>query len=164
MTLHGSLYRVALLITLVSFVPLGASAAEAGSDRPEFLNSPEALKQDWPFSEAVRAGDFVFLSGQIGTDANGRVVPGGIRAEARQTLENIKTVLERNGLGLEDVVKCTVFLADIAEWPVFNEIYREFFERPYPARSAFAASGLALNARLELECIAYAPRRSHTQH
>lgn len=157
MTLHISSYRAALLLALASLVSLAASAAETGPDRPQFLNPPESALQNYPFSEAVRAGDFVFLSGQIGTDANGRVVSGGIRAEARQTLANIKAALERNRLGLEDVVKCTVFLADIAEWPVFNEIYREFFKQPYPARSALAASGLALNARVEVECIAYAP-------
>lgn len=128
------------------------------ASKPQFLNSNEALARNWPFSEAVRAGDFLFLAGQLGDDgATGKVVPGGIGPEARQTLNHVKDVLERNGASLADVVKCTVFLADIAEWPAFNEVYREFFKPPYPARSAFAASGLALNARVELECIAYQP-------
>jgi enamine deaminase RidA (YjgF/YER057c/UK114 family) len=71
----------------------------------------------------------------------------------------VKRVLEANGATLSDVVKCTVFLADIAEWPAFNTIYREVFKKPYPARSALGASGLAMNARVELECIAYVPQK-----
>ena len=138
---------------------LGASAL-AADDAPQFLNSPEADARGLPFSEAVRAGDFLFLAGQIGDDLKtGKVVPGGIVPEARQTLQHIKSVLERNGASLKDVVKCTVFLADIAEWPAFNNVYREFFAKPFPARSAFAASGLAMGARVELECIAYVKQK-----
>ena len=129
------------------------------SARAEFLNSPESLARNFPFSEAVRAGDFLILSGQVGDDpATGKLVPGGIRAEARQTLNHVKATLERNGASLSDVVKCTVFLADISEWATFNEVYREFFRQPFPARSALGANGLALGARVELECIAYQPR------
>lgn len=126
--------------------------------KPEFLNSKESLERGLPFSEAVRAGDLLFLAGQIGDDpATRAVVPGGIVPEAQQTLRHIKSVLERNGASMADVVKCTVFLADIKEWPAFNEVYRQFFKAPFPARSAFAASGLALDARVEVECIAYVP-------
>jgi reactive intermediate/imine deaminase len=136
-------------------------SASAAQDQPEFLSSPEASELGLPFSEAVRAGELLFLSGQIGTkEGSLEIVPGGIQAQARQTLNNIKSVLERYGYSMSQVVKCTVFLADIAEWPAFNEVYKEFFRAPYPARSALAASGLALNARVELECIAYAPRAS----
>jgi 2-iminobutanoate/2-iminopropanoate deaminase len=130
------------------------------SDRkPEFLNSPEAAARNWPFSQAVRAGDFLFLAGQIGTDASGKVVAGGIVPESRQMLENIKAVLEENGASLRDVVKCTVFLADMAEWSTFNGVYTQFFTKPYPARSAFGANGLALNSRVEVECIAFVPQK-----
>lgn len=133
-------------------------AAALAADQPQFLNSPRAVELDRPFSEAVRAGDFLFLSGQIGEiPETGKLAEGGLEAEARQTLINIKRVLEANGSSLGEVVKCTVFLADIAEWPAFNTVYRQFFQKPYPARSALAASGLAMNARVELECIAYAP-------
>lgn len=136
-----------------------ASAVAAERATPEFLNSPDAARANLPFSEAVRAGDLLFLSGQIGYEpATGKVVPGGIKAEARQALTLIKGILTRNGSSLADVVKCTVFLADIAEWPTFNEVYGEFFKAPFPARSALAANGLARNARVEVECIAYAPR------
>lgn len=137
-----------------------AAATSGAADKPQFLNSQAALQLDRPFSEAVRAGDFLFLSGQIGEDpATAKLAPGGIEVEARQTLANVKRVLEVNGATLGDVVKCTVFLADIAEWPAFNTVYREFFKKPFPARSAFAASGLAMNARVELECIAYVPQK-----
>lgn len=145
-------------IVIALLAPFASAAEPSDADQARFLDSPQALQRDLPFSEAVRAGDLLFLSGQIGNDeATGRPVPGGMVAEARQTLQHIKSVLERNGSSLADVVKCTVFLADIAEWADFNKVYREFFKQPYPARSALGTSGLALGARVELECIAYAP-------
>ncbi|WKW13470.1 RidA family protein [Pseudogemmatithrix spongiicola] len=110
-----------------------------------------------PFSPAVRVGDLLFLSGQIGTDAsaNGGLIAGGIEAETRQTLENIKRTVEAVGSSMDKVVKCTVMMADMAEWDRMNVVYREFFpEGRLPARSAFGASGLALGARVEIECIA----------
>ena len=107
-----------------------------------------------PFSPAVRVGDLLYLSGQIGTDSTGKVVAGGINAETRQALENIKDVLKRTGSSMDRVVKCTVFMADMSEWATMNEIYVTFFPVHKPARSAFGATGLALNARVEIECIA----------
>ena len=77
-------------------------------------------------------------------------------AEAKQTMDNIRTSLEAHGLSLEDVVKCTVMLADMREWAAFNEIYKSYFTPPYPARSALGANGLALGARVEVECVAAA--------
>ena len=140
-------------------VLVSASAPGAERAKPEFLNSPESATRNLPFSEAVRAGDFLFLSGMIGFDpATDKVVPGGIKAESRRALTLIQDALKRNGASLADVVKCTVFLADIAEWPIFNEVYVEFFKKPFPARSALATSGLARNARVEVECFAYQPR------
>jgi 2-iminobutanoate/2-iminopropanoate deaminase len=148
------------LRTFFTAAALLLAASGAAADKPQFLNSPRALQLDRPFSEAVRAGDFLFLSGQIGENPEtGKLAEGGIEGEARQTLTNVKRTLESNGAALTDVVKCTVFLADIAEWPAFNTVYREFFHKPFPARSALAASGLAMNARVELECIAYVPPR-----
>ncbi len=111
-----------------------------------------------PFSPAVRVGDVIYLSGQIGTDpgANANaVVPGGIEAETRQTLNNIKRTVEAVGSSMDKIVKCTVMMADMAEWDRMNVVYREFFTPgKLPARSAFGTSGLALNARVEIECIA----------
>lgn len=110
-----------------------------------------------PFSEAVRVGDMLYLSGQMGVtmgDGAIAVVPGGIEAETRKAIENMKAVLERHGSSLDQVVKVTVMLADMADWPGFNAIYVPYFKKHLPARSAFGANGLALGGRVELECIA----------
>lgn len=118
----------------------------------EFRTSDEMA--GLPFSEAVRVGNLLFLSGQLGRDASGRVVPGGIAAETRQTMENIKAALARHGSSLDRVVKATVFLADMDEWAEMNSVYVTYFAEHLPARSALGASGLALGARVEIECIA----------
>jgi reactive intermediate/imine deaminase len=150
------------LIRAVSVVLLAAVPALAGG-RPtvEFLSSGKVLPPELPFSEAVRVGDVVFLSGQIGLVPGKReLVPGGIAGEAKQTMENIRATLEGIGLGMQDVVKCTVMLDDMAEWGAFNEVYETFFDGHYPARSAFGADGLAMAARVEIECIAAARQAS----
>lgn len=114
--------------------------------------------QAMPFSEAVRVGDLLFVAGQVSNLPGTRtIVPGGIAAEARQTMENMKAILERHGSSLDHVVKVTVFLADIKEWPAFNAVYVEYFKGNLPARSALGANGLALGARVEVECIATVP-------
>ena len=105
-----------------------------------------------PFSPAVRVGNMLYLSGQIGTGPDGRLVAGGIEAETRQTMENIRDVLERTGSSMDRVVKCTVMLADMREWEAMNGVYTTYFPRNKPARSALGASGLALGARVEIEC------------
>ncbi len=121
----------------------------------QYLNSPALEKLNFPFSEAVRVNDMLYLSGQIGNvPGQKKLVEGGIEAETRQTLENIKSTLQRYGSDMDGVVKCTIFLADIAEWPRMNEVYKTYFKSHYPARSAVAGSGLALSARVEIECIA----------
>jgi reactive intermediate/imine deaminase len=125
---------------------------------PEFINMVEPWP--YPFSSAVRAGDLLFLSGQIGSEVvNGapKVVSGGIDAETKQALENIKGILAKAGSSMDRVVKCSVMMADMAEWPRLNEIYATYFPGKKPARSAWGANGLALGARVEIECIAYAP-------
>ena len=99
---------------------------------------------------------FRSLTGQLGTlPGTTQVATGGIDAEARQVMENIKAVLERHGTSLDHVVKCTVFLADMKEWPAFNAVYRQYFPNHFPARSAFGTTGLAFGARVEVECIAW---------
>ena len=122
----------------------------------EFLNSGKVLPDDLPFSEAVRVGNTLYLSGQMGiVPGTMRMAPGGVRDQVRQTMENIKTSLEAHGATMQNIVKCTVMLADISDWPAFNEVYRTYFEEGrYPARSAFGANALALGARLEIECVA----------
>jgi 2-iminobutanoate/2-iminopropanoate deaminase len=108
-----------------------------------------------PFSEAVRVDHMLYLSGQLGFNAEtSSLVEGGIGPETRQTLENIKAVLEKHGSSMAEVVKCTVFLADIKEWAAMNEVYVTYFPSNPPARSALGSSGLALAARTEIECMA----------
>lgn len=119
------------------------------------LNSGKILDENLPFSEAVQVGDLLFLSGQIGVLPHTLTpAPGGIEAETRQMMENLRTILETHNSSLSNLVRCTVMLADMDEWQTFNTIYVEYFDKPYPARSAFAAKALALNARVEMECIA----------
>ncbi len=115
-----------------------------------------------PFSEAVQVGDMLYLSGQIGVmPGSNALVPGGIEAEARQTMDNIGAILQRRGLTFEAIVKCTVMLGDIDDWPVFNAVYVEYFNPDrMPARSAFAASGLAYHGKVEVECWAYNPLKA----
>jgi reactive intermediate/imine deaminase len=123
----------------------------------EFLRSENPAFASLPFSEAVRSAGLLILSGQIGTlPGTTELAPGGIVAESRQVMENIKAALERHGSSLDRVVKCTVMIDDMADWPTFNEIYVEYFPGPKPARSAFGADGLAFGARVEVECWAEA--------
>ncbi len=134
-------------------VLLITACATAGKSGVEFRARPGS---PGPFSEAVRAGHLVYLSGMLGTDSTGRLAPGGIGPETRQTLENIKAALARNALTMNDVVKCTVILADIAEWGAMNRVYTTYFPASKPARTAFGG-GLLFNARVEIECIAGIP-------
>jgi 2-iminobutanoate/2-iminopropanoate deaminase len=120
--------------------------------KAEYLTS--AGMQGLPFSEAVRVGSLLFLSGKLGTDASGQLVPGGIAAETRQTMENIKAALERYGSSFDQVVKVTVMLTDMAEWAEMNSVYVAYFKRHLPARSALGVNGLARGARVEIECTA----------
>jgi 2-iminobutanoate/2-iminopropanoate deaminase len=130
----------------------GLSACAAKRTDVEFL-TPYGPPVN-PFSPAVRVGDVLYLAGQIGTDSTGAVVKGGIEAETRQTMRNIADVLAKTGSSMDRVVKCTCFLADMKEWPAMNGVYTTFFPKNKPARSALGATALALNARVEIECIA----------
>jgi reactive intermediate/imine deaminase len=97
----------------------------------------------------------LYLSGQLGTDGAFGLVPGGIKAETKQTMDNIRRVLERHGSSFDHVVKCTVMLADMSEWGAMNEVYVTYFAKDrLPARSALGVNGLALGARVEIECLA----------
>ncbi|MDX1430537.1 MAG: Rid family hydrolase [Rhodothermales bacterium] len=147
-----------VLVLMLLTVLVLPSAAQAQKDKAavvEHLNSGKVLPANLPFSEAVRVGNTLYLSGQIGiVPGTLELVPGGIGPESAQTLDNIRLTLEEHGYELRDVVKCTIMLEDILQWSAFNEIYATVFEPPYPARSAFGADGLALGAAVEVECIA----------
>ncbi|MTV36518.1 RidA family protein [Duganella radicis] len=110
-----------------------------------------------PFSLAVRTGDLVFLSGQLGTDDKG-LVPGGFEAQSRKAMDNVADILKGMGLGMDNVVKCTIMMADMSKWGDFNKVYVSYFKPGrLPARSALGANGLALGGEVEVECVAYAP-------
>jgi 2-iminobutanoate/2-iminopropanoate deaminase len=145
------------LPTHAGFALLLSACAATPRHGPQVEYFPVPGQQPLPFAEAVRVGEMLYLSGQLGTDSTGHLVPGGIGPETRQALTNVATVLARHGGTLEQVVKCTVMLADIGEWAAMNEVYVTFFQKHLPTRSAFGTTGLALGARLELECIAVLP-------
>jgi reactive intermediate/imine deaminase len=139
-----------LILTLAFAAPAALAAQQ-----PQYLTPYGPPTR--PFSPAVKVGNMLYLAGQVGTAANagGGVVPGGIEAETKQVMNNIKDVLEKTGSDMDHVVKCTVFMADMKEWDAMNGVYKTFFREGHlPARSAFGSTGLALNARVEIECIA----------
>lgn len=108
-----------------------------------------------PYSQAIEANGTVYVSGQLPIDpATGEFAVGGIQAEARQSLTNIKNILAEEGMTMQNVAKVTVLLADISNFAAVNEVYAEFFEAPYPARSAFAVAALPKGANIEIEAIA----------
>jgi 2-iminobutanoate/2-iminopropanoate deaminase len=137
---------------LIAATAICLAPALAVAQAPQFLNTnPQSTA---PFSPAVKLGNMLYLAGQLGTD-KGKMVEGGVGPETKQALTNIKSVLEANGSDMEHVVKCTVFMADMKEWPAMNDVYRTMFTAgKFPARSAFGTTGLANNARLEIECLA----------
>lgn len=138
-----------LLVTMLGF----SATAFAGS--PEVTRYAVPGDRSLPFSEAVRVGHMLYLSGQLGFDPKtSKLAEGGIAGETRQTMENIKATLEKHGSSMAEVVKCTVFLADIDEWAAMNKVYMTYFPSSPPARSALGSSGLALGARTEIECMA----------
>jgi len=145
-----TIFKTAILMILTGFMSCQTSTNESLT----FHKSHEPKKQDAPFSDVVEAGNTLYLAGQIGMDHTVRkVVEGGAQAETKQAIENIKAVLEQHGSSLDKVVKCTVILSDINDFSAFNEVYKTYFTNK-PARTTFAASGLAANAKIEIECIA----------
>ncbi|MGI9236295.1 MAG: RidA family protein [Woeseiaceae bacterium] len=119
-----------------------------------YLNMPDAESLNLPFASAVRVDNMLYLSGAVGNvPGTMNLAEGGIEGETRQTMDNIAAVLDEFGSSLDKVVKCTVFLADISDWSAANEVYVTYFANP-PARSALGASGLALGAKVEIECLA----------
>ena len=145
---RGALAAACALAACVLATPALAQAPTLTFHAVE--NAPKGMTL--PFSEAVQAGDMLYLAGQVGVDASGKLAAGGIKAETKQVMDNIGAALKKYGSSYDRVVQCTVALADIGEWGAFNEVYRGYFKDHYPARMAFAASGLALNARVEVQC------------
>ena len=121
------------------------------------VHTPKVPPARVPLSQAIKVGDWVFASGQLGMDPKtGRLAEGGIKAETRQVCENLKAVLEAAGSSLARVVKVTIYLADLGELLAMNAIFNEFFPKDPPARTTFQAAGLVAEARVEIEAIAIA--------
>ena len=132
-----------------------ASNSQSSQNEIQYVNSDETKEKGYPFSDATVVNGIIYLSGAIGTLPDGLVVSGGIVAETRQIMMNIKNRLEKMGGSMDDIFKCTCMLADIKDWPLMSQEYKKFFNPDkLPARSAFAGSGLALGAKLEIECMA----------
>jgi 2-iminobutanoate/2-iminopropanoate deaminase len=141
--------RIATALVLATLLPAVLVAQDRDVVRPNGVTMPG------PFTPAIRSGNLVFASGQLGIPLGGTaLVPGGVRSETRQALENLDRIFQGAGTSLARAVKCTVFMADIAEWDAMNEVYQTFFTADPPARSTIAAAGLVRNGRVEIECIA----------
>ena len=147
---------------LIGVCTLGfAVSATAAPDKPTnhtatiTKSSPVFLGDggNYPFSEAVRVGDTLYMSGQIGFK-DGKLVKGGVKAEAKQALANINTTLLKYGYQKSDIVKCMVMLTDMDDFNDFNKVYKAELAKPYPVRSAFGVAELAAGASVEIECIA----------
>ncbi len=147
----------ALLCLLAVFVFLGAAAQNGGVAKKQVLTD-KAPKASGPLSQGIAAGGFVFCSGQLPVDpVTGKIVSGGIEDQTRQVLKNLSAVLEAGGSSLDQVVKCTVLMTDLSEFAAMNKVYAEFFKAPCPARATFQIGGLALGAKIEIDCIAVKP-------
>ena len=140
----------ALGFTMATYAaPVGTATATTAKSGPVFLGEDD----DYPFSEAVRVGNTLYLSGQIGM-REGRLVKGGIKPETKQTLDNINATLLTYGYQKSDIVKCMAMFVDMDDFDDFNDVYRAEMTRPYPIRSAFGVSELAAGASVEIECMA----------
>lgn len=144
------------IISLTIFLLATSCTPSVKNEKAVYLQTEEFSKFNYPFSEAVRYGNILYASGQVGNlPETEKLVEGGIVAETNQTMKNIKAVLERYGSSMDNVIKCTCMLADIAEWGQMSQEYVKYFPNHKPARSAFGTTGLALGARVEIECMAY---------
>jgi len=145
----NKLIRIINVLMLVFFMSCNINSKELN-----FHKSHEVNRANAPFSDVVETHDLMFLTGQIGKDhKTGNLVEGGIKAETKQVIENIKAVLQYHNLELDNVVKCTVILKDINDLAAFNDVYKVYFTKK-PARTTFAASGLAGNASIEIDVVA----------
>lgn len=149
------------LVAVLAFVLVGCEAFEGDDDdaqeAPVVVAPESAILEGLPFSPGIRADDFLFLSGAIGTrPGTSELVSEDVGEQTTQSLRNLEAVLAADGLGLADVVKCTVFLIDMADYAAMNEAYAAVWPGSPPARSTLAGTGLAMGARVEIECIAFA--------
>ncbi len=146
-------------VIAAAFAMVASTGAVSATPGVTYYPAPALQGRPAPFSSAVRVGDVMYLSGQIGLAPDGKL-PATFEGQAKQTMDNVGAALKARGLGWGDVFKCTVMIADMKNWPAFNAVYVPYFKPGrLPARSALGANGLALGAELELECLAYAGAR-----
>lgn len=153
-----SKYTILFISIIILFQFFGCTQDSTYNEKDlrkvEYLQSDSHKKSDAPYSQAVRAGDMLYLSGVIGSKpGDPGLVAGGIKPETRQAMENVKTLLETYGSSLDEVVKCMCMLGDIADYADMNEVYKKFFPENRPARSTFAVE-LPIGAKIEIECMA----------
>ncbi len=157
MTFRQTILRRASAI----FAILVVLACVANAQQKRAVEAPDAPKAVGPYSQAIVVNGFVFAAGQIGTDPKtGTLVEGGTEAQAEQVLKNIAAVLKASGSSMEDVVKATVFLADMNDFAKMNEIYARHFKAPFPARSTVQVARLPRDAKIEIEVIALVSNRT----
>jgi 2-iminobutanoate/2-iminopropanoate deaminase len=129
--------------------------------KPESVTSPEAPAPVGPYSQAIKTGCLVFVSGQLGIDPSTGKLADGVEAQASRSLENVRAVLAASGCGMDRVVKTTILLADMSDFKAVNAVYAGFFTSPFPARATFAVAGLPLGARVEIEAVASIERKDN---
>ena len=122
----------------------------------EFIQPDDVARPDFPYSPVVVSGDLVYTAGQVANDASGKVVSDDVEAQTRQALDNVRACLAAAGCGLEDVIKVNAFLTDLANFDVYNAVYREYFSEPFPARTTVGAA-LAPGLPVEIEVVARRP-------
>tara|TARA_B100000927_G_C16429034_1_gene454741 strand:+ start:370 stop:840 length:471 start_codon:yes stop_codon:yes gene_type:complete len=146
--------KLLLFLCTISFISILILLLEPNKMTKEIITTENAPQAIGPYSQAVKAGDLMFISGQIPLNpSTGDLVSGSIEDEANQVLNNLKSICEAAGHSLEDVVKITIFLTDLSNFAVVNEVMKQYFQEPYPARATIEVSGLPLGVNVEIEAI-----------
>ena len=146
--------KLLLILCTISVIPNNLYSEESKKMPKEIISTDNAPQAIGPYSQAVKTGNLIFISGQIPLDPKtGDIVDGSIEDQANQVLENIKSICEAAGHGLEDIVKITIFLTDLGNFATVNEVMKNYFKEPYPARATIEISGLPLGVNIEIEAI-----------
>jgi reactive intermediate/imine deaminase len=146
--------KLLLILCTISFIPNNLYSEESKKMPKEIISTDNAPQAIGPYSQAVKTGNLIFISGQIPLDPKtGDIVDGSIEDQANQVLDNIKSICEASGHGLEDIVKITIFLTDLGNFATVNEVMKNYFKEPYPARATVEISGLPLGVNVEIEAI-----------
>ena len=146
--------KLLLILCTISFISNNLYSEESKKMPKEIISTDNAPQAIGPYSQAVKTGNLIFISGQIPLDPKtGDIVDGSIEDQANQVLDNIKSICEAAGHGLEDIVKITIFLTDLGNFATVNEVMKNYFKEPYPARATVEISGLPLGVNVEIEAI-----------